>query len=57
MPDCTTCTQRDVCPRFQAGTFCTSWQGAPPPKRDPKDSPSARWLRGDISELEEGAGE
>ena len=57
MPDCKTCYFRDVCDQYQEGTYCVEWRGAAPPKRDPQNSPSARWLRGEISELDEGAGE
>lgn len=45
-PDCKNCIHLDTCPRFKAGSFCTSYQ-TKAPQCNEKDDPNAKWRRGE----------
>lgn len=47
--DCSTCIERQACPRAAQNSFCTRWRSSDPAREgtDPNDA----WRRGDPADL------
>ena len=44
-PDCTTCDERQTCPRYAENSFCGKWHREPPEKQG--EDPNDLWRRGE----------